>query len=334
MNSVFDREVLAIDVATVYNVLCSTTEGSNGIVHSVGPVANTYYQIFPTDKLILRILVISLFLVDVAQTVTLTMHGWYFAVTTWGDPTWWDILPWTAAMIPIPCGLISATVQIFYSWRIWILTSNRFLRAMSILIVVLALAQGFAAIVPGVMLLHPPTQENLLRLHPGFSIWLSGSFVVDTLITACMTYIVNSLANPSTSETNSRHIQLTQAKQTGVWAPTETLLTKLIHRVIQTGAASSICAAIDLAMFVGFPSTNYHVVPYTNSLMLNLNLRRPTAPNTSQTPDSELNSFRINDSGGTGGRGLAFRISRTVDTSSSLPGIWTQKVEFFHMRFH
>ncbi|KAJ6470166.1 hypothetical protein DFH09DRAFT_954882, partial [Mycena vulgaris] len=76
----------------------------------------TYYQIFPTDKLILRILVISLFLVDVAQTITLTMHGWYFTVTTWGDPTRWDILPWTAAMIPIPCGLISATVQIFYSW--------------------------------------------------------------------------------------------------------------------------------------------------------------------------------------------------------------------------
>ncbi|KAJ6470165.1 hypothetical protein DFH09DRAFT_954877, partial [Mycena vulgaris] len=153
--------------------------------------------------------------------------------------------------------------------------------------------------------------------------WLSGSFVVDTLITACMTYI------------------LTQAKQNGVWARTETLITKLIHRVIQTGAASSICAAIDLAMFVGFPSTNYHVVPayilgkvYTNSLMLNLNLRHPTAPNTSQTPESELNSFRVNDNGGTGGRGLAFRTSRTVDTSSSLPGVWTQKVEFFHMRFH
>ncbi|KAF8199379.1 hypothetical protein K438DRAFT_1717640 [Mycena galopus ATCC 62051] len=76
----------------------------------------TYYQLFPTDKLVLRILVNSLFLVDVAQTISLTMHGWYFAVTTWGDPAKWEILPWTAAMIPIPCGIISMTVQIFYSW--------------------------------------------------------------------------------------------------------------------------------------------------------------------------------------------------------------------------
>ncbi|KAF8199405.1 hypothetical protein K438DRAFT_1823537 [Mycena galopus ATCC 62051] len=62
------------------------------------------------------------------------------------------------------------------------------------------------------------------------------------------------------------------------------MLTKVIHRIIQSGAASAVCAAIDLSIFVGFPSTNYHVVPayilgkmYTNSLMLTLNLRRPTA---------------------------------------------------------
>lgn len=55
--------------------------------------------------------------------------------------------------------------------------------------------------------------------------------------------------------------QLARAKNNTILPRTETLLTKLMHRIIQTGAASAVCAAVDLAMFVGFPSANYHVVP-------------------------------------------------------------------------
>ncbi|KAJ7712860.1 hypothetical protein B0H16DRAFT_1743801 [Mycena metata] len=212
-------------------------------VLTLNQLPDTYYQLFPTDKVILRVVVHWLFLVDLVQTVTLTIHGWFFVVTTWGNPAMFDILPWTAAMIPIPSGLISLTVQIFYAWRLWILTNSRFLHAISILIITIALVQGFTAVICGGLLLHPPTQENLIRLHPGFSLWLAGSFVVDTLITGCMTHV------------------LAQAKNNAFSGSTDTMLTKLIHRVITTGAASAICAAVDLAMFVQFPSTNYHVVP-------------------------------------------------------------------------
>ncbi|KAJ7464466.1 hypothetical protein FB451DRAFT_1263586 [Mycena latifolia] len=309
MNSV--REVLTPDISTVVGPVFIANILNWMFLGTLTMQLYTYYQLFPTDRLVPRILVYSLFLVDVAQTVMLTSHGWYFMVTTWGDPSKFDILPWTAAMIPIPSGIISTTVQIFYSWRIWILASNRFLRAMSILIVVIALMQGFAAIIPGSLLLHPPTQENLIHLHPAFSVWLSGSFVVDTLITVCMTYI------------------LFQAKTSTICAPTETILTKLIHRVIQTGAASAICAAVDLAMFVGFPSTNFHVVPayilgklYTNSLMLTLNLRHPTAPGSNNhNPEPDVNSFRFNETLGSTG----VHIHRTVDIDRSISGIWSQK---------
>ncbi|KAJ7898129.1 hypothetical protein B0H13DRAFT_1623267 [Mycena leptocephala] len=76
----------------------------------------TYYQNFPSDRIIIRILVYGLFLVDVAQTVILTFHGWFFAVSAWGNPATFDIIPWSGPMIPVLCGLVAATVQIFYAW--------------------------------------------------------------------------------------------------------------------------------------------------------------------------------------------------------------------------
>ncbi|KAF8199395.1 hypothetical protein K438DRAFT_1966594 [Mycena galopus ATCC 62051] len=277
-------EVLALNVATVVGPVYIANILNWLFMGTLIMQLYTYYQLFPTDKLVLRILVNSLFLVDVAQTISLTMHGWYFAVTTWGDPVKWEVLPWTAAMIPIPCGITGIRSR---------LRCNH----------------------PGVMLLYPPTQQNLIRLHPAFSVWLSGSFVVDTIITGSMTYI---LAKAKTN-TSSAH--------------TEAMLTKVIHRIIQTGAASAVCAAIDLAMFVGFPSTNYHVVPayilgkmYTNSLMLTLNLRRPTTPrNNTEIDGFDLHSMRFKET--PGGNSAGVHVTHTAGTSTerSVSGIWTQK---------
>jgi preprotein translocase subunit SecE len=55
--------------------------------------------------------------------------------------------------------------------------------------------------------------------------------------------------------------QLAKAKKKTSWSDSETLLTSLINRVITTGAATAVCAAVDLGMFLGYPTTNYHVVP-------------------------------------------------------------------------
>ncbi|KAJ7215285.1 hypothetical protein B0H12DRAFT_1242022 [Mycena haematopus] len=196
----------------------------------------------------------------------LTHHGWWTIVTSWGTTQIFSALAWSAAMIPFMCGLIAGIVQIFYAFRIWRLSPNAFVRSIAIVIVVLALTQSMTAMVTGLVMLHPPNVNNLIRLHPEFATWLGTSLADDILITACMTYL------------------LSKAKKKTSWSGTETLLTSLINRVITTGAATAVCAAVDLGMFLGYPTTNYHVVPayilgklYTNSLMLTLNLRRPHA---------------------------------------------------------
>ncbi|KAJ7159447.1 hypothetical protein C8R46DRAFT_906202 [Mycena filopes] len=183
-------------------------------------------------------------MVDVAQTVILTHHGWFFIIDAWGRADKFDTVPWSSTMIPILCGLVAATVQIFYAWRIWMLTTSRIIRAVAILIVLTALTQGLAAIVTGFVSLKNPTQTNLIRLHPEFSIWLGGSFACDILITVCMTYV------------------LAKARTRTFWASSETMVTKLINQVIQTGMATAVCAAADLALFIGVAHTNFHFVPY------------------------------------------------------------------------
>ncbi|KAJ7708736.1 hypothetical protein B0H17DRAFT_1191234 [Mycena rosella] len=236
MEHVFGREVLTVDVSPVIGPLFIGNILNWMFMGTLVMQLYTYYITFPTDKLFLRILVNGLFLLDVAQTVTSTHYGWFFIVTTWGNPSNFDIIPWSASMIPLLCGIVSAAVQIFYAWRIWVLATNRFLKALSILIVVLAFTQGIAAVLSGAL-------TELLKLHPEVSLWLSTSFTVDVIITASMTFI------------------LSRAKKNTVWSPTEAMLTKLIHRVVQTGAASATCAAVDLAMFVHFPATNFHFAP-------------------------------------------------------------------------
>jgi len=228
---------------------------------------NTYYRNFPNDRLALRALVYTVFFMDLVQTVLLTQNGWWFIITAWGSPEMFTQVVWSASVIPIMTGLISAVVQIFYAWRIWTLTSSLFMHGISILVVLIAVMQCTIATVAGSIVSRNPLLTTLLGLSNEFSTWLAGSFVADIIITACMTYI------------------LTQARNRSSWAASETMLTKLVNRVIQSGAATVVIAAVDLALFVQLPETNYFYVPsyilgkiYTNSFMLNLNLRRPNGP--------------------------------------------------------
>ncbi|KAJ7860292.1 hypothetical protein B0H13DRAFT_2355681 [Mycena leptocephala] len=287
-------EVLVVDVAEVVGPVFIGNILNWMFMGTLVMQLYTYYQNFPSDRIFIRILVYGLFLVDVVQTVILTFHGWFFTVSAWGNPATFDIIPWSGPIIPV--------------LRIWILTTNRFLRSAAILIVLVALTQSLVAMISGFPLLKNSSPENRIRWYPGVWIWLAGSLVADVLITACMTYI------------------LARAKSRTFWATSETTLATLINRVVQTGAVTSVCAAIDLALFAGIVDTNFHFVPsyilgklYTNSLMLTLNLRRPTY----QVPDVDLMPMsgpRSQDISG----GIHFK--RTTHVEGSMPdnvGIWT-----------
>jgi hypothetical protein len=87
-----------------------------------------------------------------------------------------------------------------------------------------------------------------------------------------MTYIVREIPHPAIAlfdHTISVMPQLAKAKKKTSWSGSETLLTSLINRVITTGAVTAVCAAVDLGMFLGYPTTNYHVVPWVEFKVFN-----------------------------------------------------------------
>ncbi|KAF9484033.1 hypothetical protein BDN70DRAFT_798390 [Pholiota conissans] len=179
-----------------------------------------------------------------AQTLFMTYETWFYTILNFNNEA---ILtgasPWTAATIPIMAGLISAMVQLFYAWRIWILSKQMFMRGMAVIIVLIALGQSLSAIVASSIFSIQPTQANLLKLHPAFDFWLAGSFTTDILISGSMIFI------------------LWKARSRTTWARSERLIDNLIINVIQTGTLTVICAGVDLAFFVGLEATNLHLAP-------------------------------------------------------------------------
>ncbi|KAJ7671827.1 hypothetical protein B0H17DRAFT_1084787 [Mycena rosella] len=245
---------------------------------------NTYYQNFAKDRLSLRTLVYTVFLMDLVQTVLLTQHGWWYIITTWGDASMYTQVVWSAPVIPIMSALVSAVVQIFYAWRIWTLTTSLFMHGVAIVIVLVAIMQSTIATVAGSIVSRNPQMTVLLGLSPEFSTWLVGSLVDDIIITICMTYIVRALS-PITIVSNVYVVKTVNSSQKpDQLGCIRDYANQAHHSGIQSGAATVVIAAIDLALFIQLPETNYFYVPsyilgkiYTNSFMLNLNLRRPNS---------------------------------------------------------
>ncbi|KAJ6567746.1 hypothetical protein DFH09DRAFT_1156056 [Mycena vulgaris] len=146
-------------------------------------------------------------------------------------------------------GLPSVVVQLFYGWRLWTLTTHKFIRAMASFIAVLALIRGLSAMTNTLELLGFQS-HCIYRFSDGIQemIWSTGGLLPDALIMPSMAYLAN--LNLGTTMTMS-----------------------------QIGAFPLICLWIERKLVVYWPSTNYHFVPvyilgkmYTNSLVSVLSL--------------------------------------------------------------
>ncbi|KAJ6571246.1 hypothetical protein B0H19DRAFT_1346460 [Mycena capillaripes] len=207
-----------------------------------------YSRNFPKDKLYIKILVYTVFTLDVLQSAFTSHTAWWYMIQNWGNASALQSVPWTAAVIPIACGLISAPVQIFYAFRIWVLRTSPLTRILAVLIAVLGFAQSLTGIVASALIEKNLSQENLIRLHPYFTFWLAGAFTTDIMIACSMVWILQ------TAKASSRIAQ------------TDGLLNRLILNTVQTGTVTVIGAGLDLAMFVRFTDTNYHFILYVQSV--------------------------------------------------------------------
>ncbi|KJA26210.1 hypothetical protein HYPSUDRAFT_36463 [Hypholoma sublateritium FD-334 SS-4] len=189
-------------------------------------------------------------------------------------------------------GLVSAIVQLFFAWRIWVLKPDSIVaHCLSMLVVVVALLQSSSAFAGGIKFALASNIEQFAALTPVVKIWLSGSFVCDILIAGSMIWI------------------LTAARSSSAFKRTDSLITKLIIHTVETGAITAVTALAELILFIKMDTNFVHEVPalllgklYSNVVLATLNgrlrARSSHVPsdgiNTTEGVDSHQLSLRAN----------------------------------------
>ncbi|KAF8148670.1 hypothetical protein B0H34DRAFT_736504 [Crassisporium funariophilum] len=217
-----------------------------------------YYLSFPKDKLLPKALVCAVFVIEILQTILATRDAFRNFGTGWGNMEDLNDVGWLWFSVPVMSSIISCTAQMFYAWRIYILSQKLYL---SIIIGAISIVQagagiwcGAAAHILGVF------SEVQSHEYKPTSVWLGGTALCDVIIATAMLYYLS----------NSR----TGFRQTSL------LLTRIIRITVETGFVCAAFAILDLAFFLRFQNNNYHLAPsialsklYSNSLLVVLNAR-------------------------------------------------------------
>jgi len=222
-----------------------------------------FYLCFPNDRASVKCLVYILFLLEWIQTALMTVDIFRWFVYSWGQPDINILLNVNTSWfnVPILDGVISAIVQIFFSWQIWTISHSFWVPG---IIIIIALAQASTAMITGIKLQALGTFRKIGVLFPYVITWHVGEVTADFIIAATMTYLL-------------------LRKRRG-FPKTDYLVGRVIRLFVETGTVTSTTAIVDLVLFLVFKKNNLHTCPatilpklYTNTLLAVLNNRVFTA---------------------------------------------------------
>jgi len=220
-----------------------------------------YYIAFPKDHRGLKCVVAAVYALELTQTILLTHDAFRVYAKGWGNPVELDSIGLYWLNIPVLSGFISSLTQLFYAWRIYILSRSYWAAGP---IAVVAVAQGIFEIYDGVICLQAGSLSALPDSFASkiFVVWLAGSTLCDVMITSSMFFY------------------LRRAKNAVLVKKTNTLLTRLIALTVETGLISSAVQITALVTFVVADHTLLYTAPisvtsklYSNSLLAILNSR-------------------------------------------------------------
>jgi hypothetical protein len=161
------------------------------------------------------------------------------------------VAEWPYIFTPIGTALAALVTQLFLGFRIWRLTSRKFLYGMVILLAIPSFILGMTCSIEAWIIKF---LSELPRITPLVIAWLSMQVVVDAFITTTLVIVF------SRSRTGFRK--------------TDTILNRLIRGAIQTGLFAGIFSMGNLITFVVLPNTDLYgmfAIPigriYTNTLL-------------------------------------------------------------------
>ncbi|PBK67136.1 hypothetical protein ARMSODRAFT_959283 [Armillaria solidipes] len=220
-----------------------------------------YYLAFPDDRRFTKYLVYGIYVIEFGQTMLVAHDTFAIFGYGFGDLDVMDKINFYWLVGPIMSGVASCIGQVFYAYRIYILSKSRII---SIFIICVALANSVMAMMIGIEYFKV---GNITKLNSGnrrtyitVGISCGVGALCDILIAICMTYYL------MRSTTNFRR--------------TRVLVTKIIRLTIETGSVTAVVALLYFVLFVLFPHRAFFATPgllttklYANTIYMVLNSR-------------------------------------------------------------
>jgi len=283
---------------------------------SLSVQAYLYYLAFPKDTRVAKILVALLYAVETTQTI-LIIHD-AFATYAKGFLNLEALnnveLNWLS--VPVMSGIVSCSVQLFFAYRIWVLSRSVVVVA---IIVIISLTQCGAALAAGAQaFIIGNFAELQSEAFISTSIWLVGSAVCDVLIAITMTYYL------STRNTGFRS--------------TNVLISRLIRMTVETGTITATMATLDVILFLSFRHANYHTVPalilaklYSNTCLAVLNSRiRILGSRDELASEAGLSETFLAD-GSASGQAKRYVNVRPSQGTNGQQNTWTSSIPMNHL---
>ncbi|KAL4260521.1 DUF6534 domain-containing protein [Pleurotus pulmonarius] len=219
-----------------------------------------YYQHYPTDTVVMKIAVASVWIFEVLHTIFICHAVYFYVVLGFGRPTILDSTVWSINLTIVVTGLLTLTAHIFFAWRIYILS-----RARIIPFIIIFLGIGHTAVAGIAFSIDtytdiPRSWENLTTS----SLALGG--VTDLIIAFSLGYYLH----------NAR---------SGI-IKTDKLINKLIFWAVNVGILTSIADFTVMALIATQPQHTknmtfvavYEIISnlYAASMLATLNIRQFT----------------------------------------------------------
>ncbi|KAL1736542.1 hypothetical protein EV714DRAFT_266495 [Schizophyllum commune] len=217
-----------------------------------------YWNVYKRkDPLYLRLLVLFLFLADTAHTVFTMAYMYIALIIHYDDPPYLQHTTWVFATEPALVGIIGGSVQLFFSWRVRMLTGNVFLAGIIAACACTACLSGIGTAISCMMI---SVFSELHRSLPVVGVWFGSASLADILVAGSL---VNYLR---------RH-------RTGIKS-TDTQVDRIIRLTLQTGVITSLWGLMHMLLYL-LEHRGWHFMfnfslakIYTNSFMSSLNSRQ------------------------------------------------------------
>ncbi|KAJ6500687.1 hypothetical protein C8R45DRAFT_978626 [Mycena sanguinolenta] len=220
-----------------------------------------YFIAFPKDALRFKLLILFVFVAEILQTMSDTRNTFRVFGPGWGNFSLLDQVGWSWFSVPVIGSTIACLGQIFFAWRIYIISRSLIIPA---LVTIIAFFQLGAGLWTGVEIAQAGTfsaiQYNYFKAPIA---WLSATAACDLIVVAstCF-YLLKSRAG------------------LGFHRSTDNMVFRIIKVTVETGLICALWAITDLVLYIVYQGNNNHLIvciplskAYSNSIMVILNSR-------------------------------------------------------------